>query len=621
MHPATYLNKMVFGFADGSIELWNIISRKLIYSFQKHLSHVNHHSSGKPGGVSTFCQSPACDVLAVGFDTGDLLMINLKLDQVIFKFRQKSKVTSITFRTDSQTNEYPFLVSSSDKGHMYTWAVYPDESDPELVISKLEHSLYSVHDGSITKLEFLHGEPVMLSNGTDNSIKMWIFDNPDGSPRLLRSRQGHKSYPKQIRYYGDVSAGAFYGTYLGSGSSGLITVDHCGDLMFSNIGKHCHFEKFSASNALKGGAKAFPPIIASDHTFITARSWGNLVTIHKNHGNAYVWKVEDRSVTTTVLKCIDVDIIGSGATAVIMSSCGNFCVVGYSTGALVLFNIQSGLSRGTFQFINVDDYPKNQAISGLFIDAANTVVVSARSDGHIVFHDFKTKQLLNSIFVNANIVKFVGCKESNLCAAADDKGFIRIVDIATGKTCRIFLNSHTQRVSDLLFSLDGRRVISSSLDSTVRVWDLLSGKCLSWLKFDSPVACISLTPSGDLLVGKIGHRGIDVCFDRSLTEPVAFSSEPKLPTEVHTCHNHAVSHHEDNGVDEIDEFVTNFKAHIHCGIELSSQPKSYWTSLCNMELLRKRSNVEQPAVKVATPFFLPNLMDAGRKANSLSKGL
>jgi WD40 repeat protein len=37
------------------------------------------------------------------------------------------------------------------------------------------------------------------------------------------------------------------------------------------------------------------------------------------------------------------------------------------------------------------------------------------------------------------------------------------------------------------FGTSWRRLLSSALDSTVRVWDLPTGRCLSWLLFDSPV--------------------------------------------------------------------------------------------------------------------------------------
>lgn len=34
---------------------------------------------------------------------------------------------------------------------------------------------------------------------------MWIFDSADGTPRLLRSREGHKGTSYRIRFYGGVT--------------------------------------------------------------------------------------------------------------------------------------------------------------------------------------------------------------------------------------------------------------------------------------------------------------------------------------------------------------------------------------------------------------------------------
>lgn len=48
-------------------------------------------------------------------------------------------------------------------------------------------------------------EPVLVSSGTDNCLKMWLFDAPDGTARLLRSREGHKAPPRSIRYYGNTT--------------------------------------------------------------------------------------------------------------------------------------------------------------------------------------------------------------------------------------------------------------------------------------------------------------------------------------------------------------------------------------------------------------------------------
>lgn len=64
-------------------------------------------------------------------------------------------------------------------------------------------------------------EPVLVSSGTDNCIKMWVFDSPDGTARLLRSREGHSAPPRAIRYYGNTTLatmGEGAGEYLSAES-------------------------------------------------------------------------------------------------------------------------------------------------------------------------------------------------------------------------------------------------------------------------------------------------------------------------------------------------------------------------------------------------------------------
>ena len=42
----------------------------------------------------------------------------------------------------------------------------------------------NAHSEEVTHVSFLPNEPVLVSSGNDNSLKMWIFDLPDGSGRF-----------------------------------------------------------------------------------------------------------------------------------------------------------------------------------------------------------------------------------------------------------------------------------------------------------------------------------------------------------------------------------------------------------------------------------------------------
>jgi U3 small nucleolar RNA-associated protein 21 len=73
-HPATYLNKIVIGFENGQLELWNIRRKALVYTFTSHVAHLRKSNKldadQQLPSVTYMEQSPACDVCAVGFSSG-----------------------------------------------------------------------------------------------------------------------------------------------------------------------------------------------------------------------------------------------------------------------------------------------------------------------------------------------------------------------------------------------------------------------------------------------------------------------------------------------------------------------------------------------------------------------
>lgn len=57
----------------------------------------------------------------------------------------------------------------------------------------------------VTGLEFLSNEPLMVTSSADNNLKVWIFDQSDGSARLLHRRQGHSGPVTRVRFYDDTN--------------------------------------------------------------------------------------------------------------------------------------------------------------------------------------------------------------------------------------------------------------------------------------------------------------------------------------------------------------------------------------------------------------------------------
>lgn len=101
------------------------------------------------------------------------------------------------------------VASASPSGNVAVW---------DLDKRRLGTVIHDAHHGTVTGMEvclsqdvcisvltlffqFLPSQPLLLTSGPDNCLKMWIFDQSDGSARLLRSRCGHSAPPTRVRFW------------------------------------------------------------------------------------------------------------------------------------------------------------------------------------------------------------------------------------------------------------------------------------------------------------------------------------------------------------------------------------------------------------------------------------
>jgi WD40 repeat protein len=92
----------------------------------------------------------------------------------------------------------------------------------------------------------------------------------------------------------------------------------------------------------------------------------------------------------------------------------------------------------------------------------------------------------------------------NVCVSSDGKQVLtsstdrtlRLWDAYTGKQLRVFVG-HTDLIYGAALSADGSRVLSGSVDKTVRLWDAATGKELRRYKgHGTPVTTVAYFPDG-----------------------------------------------------------------------------------------------------------------------------
>eukprot|EP00913_Durusdinium_trenchii_P012138 g11399.t1 len=105
----------------------------------------------------------------------------------------------------------PYLVSGAPTGHFVVW-------DLE---KRRMHHVREAHRGPITHMAFVPKEPLLITSGTDNAVKMWIFDTADGMSRYLQRRCGCPGPARKLQFYGEgdkelIVGGGFKGNALES---------------------------------------------------------------------------------------------------------------------------------------------------------------------------------------------------------------------------------------------------------------------------------------------------------------------------------------------------------------------------------------------------------------------
>ena len=363
IHPNTYINKILLGSEQGQLQLWNLRVLKLIYTFK-----------GWNTPVTALEQTPAIDVAAIGLRDGRIILHNLKLDETLFELVQDwGCVISISFRTD----EHPIMATGSLEGHIVFW---------NLEQRKVESQLLKAHSKGVTGLKYLPNEPLLVSSSSDNSIKLWIFDLADGAGRLLRIREGHSEPPNIVRFYGDEG-----NNILTAGSdSSLRMFSTITEMLNRSFGR----ASFNRKAAKKRGRLIEDPLLMPPITNFAIEStrekeWDNIAATHSGLGTVTTWssnktKMGEHKLILEKFKS-NRNII---ATCVCITKCGDFVVIGYNSGHVERFNIQSGIHRASY---GTNKGAHQGPVKGVMVDLLNQTVITAGRDAFIKFWRFKPK--------------------------------------------------------------------------------------------------------------------------------------------------------------------------------------------------------------------------------------
>ncbi|KEY74201.1 hypothetical protein S7711_00358 [Stachybotrys chartarum IBT 7711] len=487
----TFLNKIFVGRKDGWVEIWNISTGKLIYTILP--------PSPDSGSVTCLEPSPALSLLAIAYSNGPLIITNVQIDKVVLAIEAgnpEAPVNSISFRTDGMgagkdgRKDGVMATSTNRNGDVTFWDL--NGGGRVMGVLRSAHNPPSHDDahvrGGISKVEFLAGQPVILTSGRDNSLKSWIFDETPFSaiPRLLHSRSGHAAPVNCLQFLPSDFDGADAGNkWLLSGGKdrslwgwSLRRDGQSSELSQGNIRKKAKKVGILSANALAhgptttldelkapeitciasslnrdGGIGAMPgkqPMWqkaqnqkkVSDAEVSAMTGWESVVTAHKGDAFARTWFWGRKRAGRWAFPTSD----GTHVSTIAISPCGTFALVGSEAGGIDMYNLQSGAYRQRF--------PSRLTPS-------------------------QARQLKMQQIRQADDVVQLQTQ------------FTRKYPMGTGR--------HTKAITGIIVDSMNKTIVSCSLDGKIKFWDFLTGGLLDqidWAPMTFPTSCRYHASSG-----------------------------------------------------------------------------------------------------------------------------
>ncbi|GAA5893733.1 rRNA-processing protein UTP21 [Sporobolomyces salmoneus] len=604
VHPASYLNKVVVASKEGDLAVWNIRTGSCIHTFS--LSTILPTSSSSSLNSSTaitaLAQSPAIDVLGIGFANGSCVLFDVRMGESLGRVRfdgdGAGEVSCISFRNDDLAQT---LAVASTSGHIALFDLNHE--------MKLMHLVRNAHEGAVGGIEWVVGQPLFMTNGADNSMKQWLLDTPTAAPRLLKQRSGHHAPPHLVRYYGD-------------DGKALLTAGKDHSLRYTSVVRDSRGYELSQGSIarkatrldVKPSSLKLPLITSLAYSTSRSKDWDDVVTVSNEEARGRSWSVEGKRVGKFTFEAT------GKVTVSTVTACGNFGLVGSSTGQVVAYNMQSGLKRKVFQVPTNPALPANDIrsrnVTGVAVDALNRVVIVSTLKGVIHFFDFQTMKLLSTLTLTASITSILLQRDNSLLATICDDLVVRVIDIETKRVVRELSGARGQ-ILDLAFSPDSRWIITASQDSIIRTFDVPTGNLVDAFRTKSVATSLSFSPSGDFLATThVDSVGVYLWANRAqfaevslLTfveeeslEDVALPTVQGLATDSSLSAISAPTRWED-----IQPYTTPDQLAQEL-VTLSLMPRSKWQTLLNLETIKQRNKPkEAPKAPERAPFFLPTL--------------
>ncbi|EDO06863.1 WD domain G-beta repeat containing protein [Babesia bovis T2Bo] len=615
-------NKAILCFSNGQVMLYNVRSGQLVHTFNFSdsvlLDQVVEGGSAISAVVQSELQSNA--IVAFGYGNGDVLIVDIKCDQILGQFKlsqQQRCATSLSFVYDSSGILQRGNCSMTAREVLLIGAYNGDI----IVFDLSEFRTFSVieraHAGPVYHLFYIERANNVISASIDNCFILWSMDSDKHLLRELKSRRGLIGHVNMMEPYD-------------SEELDLLVCSHSDGV--GHLSKISTIQQLRCNTFSTGVLKyKLRRITAVSSCYQRHYDWPNIATCHMKTAVVHLWSGHRRALVPGVLRAPGVT---ATATAVCISTCGNYVVVGYESGALHLFNLQS--TNHEEELLYKRDGVATSAHKGpvilLSLLCGNQVVsISSSSDDRLIHLWDITKISLKHSYdpeIPKGVSVHLAVAGKLLTALACSNGMIYLVDIIGKMLVRTISYGN---VSAMCFHPNGNWLIAASTDCTMVIYDILSACYVDYVKFQSAPLSVHLDSSGAFLnvslasspgmvlryankhVFELGTKNMVY---KDLNSSPVLLELPCMPTEDALGVTEVVPDSTSDTTDDI-EMVAEYKSCISPLapglLTLSGKSSGWLQSVLYLDEIKERSKpVEPPKPPEELPFFIPTTYKDGQ---------
>ena len=406
-------------YADGDVKIWSLSNGNLLRVIRQKAT------------VYSLTMDPTGRFIIAGTGNGLILVWDFESGKLIRTFNG-STTSGVHFQIYSVALDPTgqFLVSNGPRGEVMVWRFRTGE----LVLT------LSGHSRRVNALAIDPAGELVVSASSDNTIRVWGLKN--GS--LLQTLEGHA-----ISDYNSIKAVA-----IDKAGRFIVSADEQGEVKIWNLKSGMIVKSIKAHSM---GILS----IAIDPTaqFIVSGSRDHTIKITE-------WRTG--KLIAELLKDYH------SVEAVALDPAGKFLVSGGTDKFVKVWDLQRGkLLR------NLSGH--SAAVSAIAIDATGKYVVSGSWDKSIRLWELPSGELIRTLTGHDQMVRALAIDKNGkfIVSASADKT-IRVWQLSSGKLLHT-LKGHGAMISSIAIDPTGRRIISASWDRTIRIWDLYTGEPLATL--------------------------------------------------------------------------------------------------------------------------------------------